>query len=137
MIEIIYRYDPRTSEPPPPPATPAEARERLCAGNREFVGLIELPTDSTPSARVIPFDPSDLGLADHPGAAPRQQPFAVVLACSDARVPTELVFNQACNALFVVRVAGHVLGNECLGSIDYAVGNLGESLKLLVVLGHS
>jgi carbonic anhydrase len=52
-------------------------------------------------------------------------------------VPTELVFGQSYNGLFVVRVAGNVLGSECLGSIDYAVGHLGESLELLVVLGHT
>jgi carbonic anhydrase len=61
----------------------------------------------------------------------------MVLGCSDARVPTELVFSQACNDLFVVRVAGNVLGLECLGSIDYAMTLMPDSLKLLVVLGHS
>ena len=71
------------------------------------------------------------------GKVPRQQPYAVVLGCSDARVPVELLFNRAANELFVVRVAGNVLGQEQLGSIDYAVQHLGKSLKLLVVLGHS
>jgi carbonic anhydrase len=65
-----------------------------------------------------------------------QQPYAAVLACSDARVPPELVFQHASNELFVARVAGNVLGSECLGSIEYAVGNF-ESVRLLVVLGHS
>jgi carbonic anhydrase len=51
-------------------------------------------------------------------------------------VVTELIFNQACNSLFVVRVAGNVLGSECLGSIDYALHHLGEGIKVLVVLGH-
>jgi len=137
MIDIVYRYDPDTSEPLPPPATPAEARARLCDGNREFVSLVDLPADKSPLVRIIPFDLSELGKADLIGTAPTQRPFAVVLGCSDARVPTELVFNQACNALFVVRVAGNVLGAECLGSIEYAVRNLGDDLKLLVVLGHS
>src|SRR5262249_28648319 len=68
---------------------------------------------------------------------PKQRPFAVVLGCSDARVPIELIFDRACNELFVVRVAGNVLGQEQLGSIDYAVDNLGKDLKLLVSLGHS
>jgi carbonic anhydrase len=68
---------------------------------------------------------------------PRQEPFAVVLGCSDARVPIELVFDQACNDLFVVRVAGNVLGQEQLGSIGYAMDHLGQHLKLLVALGHS
>jgi len=137
MIDIIYRYDPNTHVPPATPATPAEARARLCTGNREFIGLVDLPTGGQRSTRVIPFDLSEFGVAEVAGATPRQQPFAVVLGCSDARVPTELVFNQACNSLFVVRVAGNVLGNECLGSIDYAVEHLGQQLKLLVVLGHS
>jgi carbonic anhydrase len=137
MIDIIYRYNPRTREPIAPPATPGEAMVRLCDGNRHFVELADVPDDGTPSTRVIPFDLSEFGLAEQRGAAPRQQPFAVVLGCSDARVPTELVFSQACNALFVVRVAGNVLGSECLGSIDYAVQHLGENVKLLVVLGHS
>lgn len=137
MINIVYRYDPRTHEPLAAPSSPAEALVRLCEGNREFVGLVDVPDDGTPSTRVIPFDLSDLGLADQAGAAPHQEPFAVVLGCSDARAPTELVFSQACNSLFVVRVAGNVLGSECLGSIDYAVQHLGEHIKLLVVLGHS
>ena len=66
-----------------------------------------------------------------------QTPFALVLGCSDARVPIEIIFDQSPNDLFVIRVAGNVLGVECLGSIDYAVANLGKSLKLVVVLGHS
>ena len=71
------------------------------------------------------------------GTAAAQTPFALVLGCSDARVPIELIFDQSPNDLFVIRVAGNVLGVECLGSIDYAVANLGKSLKLVVVLGHT
>jgi carbonic anhydrase len=135
VIDIVFRYDPKSAPPPSAPATPDEARERLCAGNREFAGLVD--QDATPSTRIIPFDLAGLGVPDEPGQPPRQRPFAVMLGCSDARVPTELIFNQACNALFVVRVAGNVLGSECLGSIDYAVRNFAASLKLVVVLGHS
>lgn len=137
MIDIIYRYDPATHESGASPATPAEARQRLCNGNREFIGLVELPTDNGHATRVIPFNLGDFGVCEVEGGTPRQQPFAVVLGCSDARAPTELIFHQACNSLFVVRVAGNVLGNECLGSIDYAVQHLGHKLKLIVVLGHS
>jgi carbonic anhydrase len=61
----------------------------------------------------------------------------VVLGCSDARVPTEMIFGQGFNDLFVIRVAGNVLGDECLGSIDYALNALSESVKVVVVLGHS
>src|SRR5262249_28090313 len=123
MIDIVYRFDP-AAPPPAPPATSAEARERLCAGNRAFSGLLDLPDGAASPTRVSPFDLSDVGIGDTAGKAPRQRPFAVVLGCSDARVPTELIFNEACNALFVVRVAGNVLGSECLGSIDYAVQHL-------------
>jgi carbonic anhydrase len=60
-----------------------------------------------------------------------------VLGCSDARVPVELIFNEGPNDLFVVRVAGNGLGSEVIGSLKYALEHLGESLKLVVVLGHS
>jgi carbonic anhydrase len=61
----------------------------------------------------------------------------VVVACSDARVPTEMAFGQGFNALFVVRVAGNVLGDVGAGSVDYAVANLRDSVRALVVMGHS
>jgi carbonic anhydrase len=60
-----------------------------------------------------------------------------VLGCADARVPVELLFNEGPNDLFVVRVAGNGLGAEVLGSLKYAIENLGGSLKLIVALGHS
>ena len=71
------------------------------------------------------------------GQMPRQAPFAVVVGCSDARVPTEMIFGQGFNDLFVIRVAGNVLGDECLGSIDFALNALSESVKVVVMLGHS
>ncbi len=138
MGEIIFRYDPERLPAPSLPATPEEARQRLEEGNRDFFELLDpLLGKGTQRPRVMPFDPEDLGMCLRTGKAPKQQPFAVVLGCSDARVPTEMIFQQGCNDLFVVRVAGNVLGAECLGSIDYAVTNFGDSLKLLVVLGHS
>lgn len=137
MIEIVYQYDPKFSRPVPPPATPAEARKRLCDGNRDFVAMFGDLSSSRDSRQVVTFDLADLGVNQVKGSAPRQRPFAVVMGCSDARAPTELIFHQASNALFVVRVAGNVLGNECLGSVEYAVRNLGTDLKLLVVMGHS
>ncbi|MBK7976525.1 MAG: hypothetical protein IPK07_25730 [Deltaproteobacteria bacterium] len=104
----------------------------LVDGNAEFVALATLAE----GRHVVPIDLADLGLAA-PGQVVDQHPFAVVVGCSDARVPTELVFNRRCDELFVVRVAGNVLGPEQLGSVDYAIGHLGDSLKLIVVLGHS
>ena len=52
---------------------------------------------------------------------PKQAPFAVVVGCSDARVPTEMLFGQGFNDLFVIRVAGNVLGDVCMGSIEFAL----------------
>ncbi len=63
-----------------------------------------------------------------------QHPFAVVVGCSDSRVPPEVVFDQGLGDLFVVRVAGNVVDQAALGSIEYAVEHLGASL--IVVLGH-
>jgi carbonic anhydrase len=133
MFELIYRYDPSRESTRKPPADPEEARLRLEEGNHAFASLGPGKPDGS---RVVYIDLEDIGVSAE-GEAPRQQPFAVVLGCSDARVPTELIFDRACNELFVVRVAGNVLGQEELGSIDYAVENFPNSLKLLVVLGHS
>ncbi|TFG47271.1 MAG: hypothetical protein E4H38_08480, partial [Gemmatimonadales bacterium] len=90
-----------------------------------------------PRRRVIPLDVRELGLGPAGAQAPAQRPFAVVLGCSDARVPIELIFNEGPNDLFVVRVAGNTLGDDVRGSIRYALEHLGASLKLVVVLGHS
>lgn len=64
-----------------------------------------------------------------------QQPFAVVLACSDSRCPVEIVFDQGVGDLFVVRVAGQVCSSEVLGSVEYAVVQL--QVPLVVVLAHT
>src|ERR1700759_3813880 len=79
----------------------------------------------------------EVGMVRKHGGMPKQAPFAVVIGCSDARVPTEMIFGQGFNDLFVIRVAGNVLGDVCMGSIDFAVDALAESVKVLVVLGHS
>jgi carbonic anhydrase len=63
-----------------------------------------------------------------------QQPFATILACSDSRVPPELVFDQGFGDLFVIRVAGNVVASDVIGSIEYAVVHLRTSL--LMVMGH-
>lgn len=63
-----------------------------------------------------------------------QHPFAIILSCADSRVPPELVFDQGVGDLFVVRVAGNVVNDHVLGSIEYAVEHLGSSL--IVVMGH-
>ena len=63
-----------------------------------------------------------------------QKPFAIVVSCSDSRVPTEIVFDQGIGDIFAVRVAGNIIDNTQLASIEYAVKYLGASL--IVVLGH-
>jgi len=64
-----------------------------------------------------------------------QKPFAVIVGCSDSRIPPELIFDQGLGDLFVVRLAGNIVDTLALGSIEYAVEHLGT--KLVVVLGHS
>ena len=64
-----------------------------------------------------------------------QAPFAVVLSCSDSRVPVELIFDQGLGELFVIRVAGNIVAPSQIGSIEYAAAQLG--VRLVVVLGHS
>jgi carbonic anhydrase len=140
-IDFIYRYDPASPEQRPLPRSAEEARQVLEDGNRLFARWIDScratgsPADET--RFVVHYNPQDLGLADDPGQAVKQSPFAVLLGCSDARVPAEIIFGQARNNLFVVRLAGNVLSEEGLGSIDYAVEHLRESVRVLVVLGHT
>jgi carbonic anhydrase len=68
------------------------------------------------------------------GLASSENPFAVVLSCSDSRVPPELIFDQGLGDLFTIRVAGNVLGSAQVASIEHAVDKLGA--KLIVVMGH-
>ncbi len=63
-----------------------------------------------------------------------QQPFAVIIACSDSRVSPEILFNKGLGEIFVIRVAGNIVGPHELGSVEYAVEHLGT--KLVMVLGH-
>jgi carbonic anhydrase len=63
-----------------------------------------------------------------------QHPFAIVVGCSDSRVPPEIIFDQGLGDLFVVRVAGNIVNDQALGSIEYAVEHLGA--HVIVVLGH-
>jgi carbonic anhydrase len=105
-------------------------------GNRDFARMTDTRAKEMRSC-VIPFDPRAFGWGALDAQAPVQAPFAAVLGCADARVPTEMIFTKGCNELFVVRVAGNVLGQECLGSLRYAVMHFPETLKLLVVLAHA
>jgi len=63
-----------------------------------------------------------------------QNPFAVVISCSDSRVPPEIIFDQGIGDLFIIRLAGNIVDDAALGSIEYAVEHLG--VKYIMVLGH-
>ncbi|MGY3584424.1 carbonic anhydrase [Bradyrhizobium sp. USDA 4341] len=135
-FDITYRYSSDDGSIRPTPPDSHAALLRLEQGNKSFATFLDCDEGESVVQQIIPVDLRDLGLpAD--SSVPKQRPFAAVLGCSDARVPVELIFNEGPNDLFVVRVAGNGLGIEVLGSLKYAVENLGGSLKLIVVLGHS
>ncbi|MCZ6830342.1 MAG: carbonic anhydrase [Gammaproteobacteria bacterium] len=99
-----------------------EALERLREGNRRFVsGNLNREILSSPSRRHA--------------LVKDQQPYAIILGCSDSRVPAELVFDQGLGHLFVIRVAGNIVAPSQIGSIEYAAERFGS--RLVVVLGHS
>jgi carbonic anhydrase len=103
-----------------PRANPDEILKQLQAGNRRFAaGTLSHPNQS--AARRLE-------------AAKGQDPAAVILSCSDSRVPPELIFDQGLGDLFVIRIAGNIATNEALGSIQYALEHF--STSLVIVLGH-
>jgi carbonic anhydrase len=99
-----------------------DALERLREGNRRFV------SDEVSKDRLATH-------SDRIATAKRQNPFAIILACSDSRVPTELIFDRGIGDLFVIRVAGNIVAPSQIGSIEYAAKQFGT--QLAVVLGHS
>jgi carbonic anhydrase len=107
---------------PDRPVTARQALERLREGNRRFAaGVRSLDSLASQTRRA------DL-LAG-------QQPFAIILGCSDSRVPAELVFDQGLGDLFVIRVAGNIVAPSLVGSVEFAAARFGT--RLVVVLGHS
>ena len=141
-IDYVYRFDPQNPSTKPPPPDAELARRNLEDGNRMFSRWMASCQTSTLTAGdearyVVQCNGLEVGMVRKQGGIPKQAPFAVVVGCSDARVPTEMIFGQGFNDLFVIRVAGNVLGDVCLGSIDFAVDALSESVKVIVVLGHS
>jgi carbonic anhydrase len=101
----------------------AEALDRLQNGNRRFVSGIRDP-DVTPDYKERLTE-----------LASAQEPWAVILGCSDSRVPAEIVFDQGFGDLFVIRVAGNIVRPSQLGSVEFAVTQF--QTPLVVVLGHS
>jgi len=98
-----------------------EALARLREGNRRFVAN---------QSMIIP-----LSSRARPDLLDKQEPFAIVLGCSDSRVPAELVFDQGFGDLFVIRVAGNIVAPSQIGSIEFAASRF--HTRLVVVLGHS
>lgn len=105
----------------PPAVSADEAWRRLQDGNKRFAGGHGRAVADYSSRRAE--------------LAKGQHPFAVIVSCSDSRAGPEVVFDQGLGDLFVVRTAGHVIDDEALGSIEYAVEHLGS--PLIVVMGHS
>lgn len=102
--------------------TPQAALERLTEGNRRFVAEVL-------NKKVPPRYMQDTELPA------TQEPFAIVLGCSDSRVPAEIVFDQGLGDLFVIRVAGNIVAPSQVGSVEFAAEQFGT--RLVVVLGHS
>lgn len=99
-----------------------EALECLREGNRRFAsGTCKRDTHLSHSWRAE--------------MAKEQTPFAIILGCSDSRVPTEIVFDQGLGDLFVIRVAGNIVAPSQVGSVEFAALQFGT--RLIVVLGHS
>jgi carbonic anhydrase len=134
MVDLTYRIAPRRAAKRGPMSA-AQAQNKLERGNGVFSDLIAAMRSGKALDHVTSIAAEDLGTDDTEHAV--QAPYAAILACSDARVPTEMVFQQGFNDLFVVRVAGNVLGSECLGSLRYATSHFPDSLKVAAVVGHA
>jgi carbonic anhydrase len=100
----------------------AEALEKLKAGNARFIANVRGAEPVLSQVRRADF-------------VHGQNPFAVVLGCSDSRVPAEIVFDQGLGDLFVIRVAGNVVAPSQIGSVEFAVERF--DTPLVVVLGHT
>ena len=99
-----------------------EALERLREGNGRFVSGVRSSNILTSQTRRNEL-------------ASGQEPFAIILGCSDSRVPAEIVFDQGLGDLFVIRVAGNIVASSQIGSVEFAAARFGT--RLVVVLGHS
>jgi len=114
----VRAADPAHSDQPS--VAPADAISKLKEGNGRYTsGNLQHPGQTAERRTEL---------------ANTQHPFAAILSCSDSRVPPEIVFDQGLGDLFIVRVAGNVINNEGLGSLEYTVDHLGT--RLIVVLGH-
>jgi len=118
MNQFAQAADP--AHPDQPSVAPAEAISKLKEGNGRYTsGNPQHPGQTTERRTEL---------------AKTQDPFAGIVSCSDSRVPPEIIFDQGLGDLFIVRVAGNVINDEGLGSIEYTVDHLGT--RLILVLGH-
>jgi carbonic anhydrase len=130
-----------------PMVAPTEAISLLKQGNGRYTsGNQQHPHESSAERAFMATNSYEnvgmtfLGMTAEQAAKRRaelsksQHPFAIIVSCSDSRVPPEIVFDQGLGDLFVLRVAGNVINDESLGSIEYAVDHLG--VRLILVLGH-
>ena len=101
--------------------SPDEALQKLLDGNKQYV------------ANKLNYA-SSCDAASRKALANSQKPYAVILTCSDSRVPPEIIFNKGLGEIFVIRVAGNVPDPVVIGSIEYAAEHLGS--PLIMVLGH-
>ncbi len=99
-----------------------EAFNRLKEGNQRFAAHVA--GDNIPLHQTKPTELTKI-----------QKPMAIILGCSDARVPAEMVFDQGLGDLFVIRVAGNIVAPSQVGSVEFAASRFGT--RLVVVLGHS
>ena len=99
-----------------------DALQRLREGNQRFVSNVRSHESLATEARRAEL-------------AGGQEPFAIILGCSDSRVPAEIVFDQGLGDLFVIRVAGNIVAPSQIGSVEFAAERFGT--RLVVVLGHS
>jgi carbonic anhydrase len=99
-----------------------EALERLRGGNLRFAANVRGSDAFVSHTKRVEL-------------ASGQQPFAIILGCSDSRVPAEIVFDQGLGDLFVIRVAGNIVAPSQVGSVEFAAARY--STRLVVVLGHS
>lgn len=102
--------------------TASEAKTRLKEGNARFVSGVRSIDTIVKSAQRADF-------------LKGQAPFAIILGCSDSRVPAEIIFDQGLGDLFVIRVAGNIVAPSQIGSVEFAAERYGT--PLVVVLGHS
>ncbi|MBD6616748.1 carbonic anhydrase [Komarekiella sp. 'clone 1'] len=104
----------------PNPVDPNEAIRRLLDGNQRFVHQKrQYPDQSLERLQLV---------------AKAQHPFASILGCADSRVPAEIIFDRGLGDLFVVRVAGNVVSDTIIGSLEYSTAVLGS--QLIMILGH-